>query len=88
MSALSARLPTCAAALAVGLCGAAHPGRIRTHWGGFLLMSGIMENAKILFLGSGPFGLPALDVLARRCGDALALAVATVPDAPRGRPSR
>ena len=46
-------------------------------------MSGMMENAKILFLGSGPFGLPALEVLARQCGDALA--VATVPDAPRGR---
>ena len=37
---------------------------------------------KTLFLGSGPFGLPALERLAKRGSD---LAVGTVPDAPRGR---
>ena len=46
-------------------------------------MSRVMNDAKILFLGSGPFGLPTLDMLARLPG--ISLAVATVPPAPRGR---
>ncbi len=39
----------------------------------------------VLFMGSGPFGVPALERLAEATSD---LAVATVPDAPQGRKAK